>query len=106
MGINLSSTFTRLLWRLDYLIRGESHMARGLSDRDIALFISVRTVQTHLAHIYTKLGVHSRTEAEAAVPCAPVGFLKINQISNLTDTAIRHSSLMSGIIRGLYCERG
>lgn len=42
-----------------------SHLARGLSDRDIAqtLFISVRTVQTHLAHIYTKLGVHSRTEA-------------------------------------------
>lgn len=40
-------------------------LARGLSDRDIAqeLFISVRTVQTHLAHIYTKLGVHSRTEA-------------------------------------------
>ncbi len=40
-------------------------LARGLSDRDIAqeLFISVRTVQTHLAHIYAKLGVHSRTEA-------------------------------------------
>lgn len=40
-------------------------LARGLSDRDIAqtLFISVRTVQTHLAHLYTKMGVHSRTEA-------------------------------------------
>lgn len=40
-------------------------LARGLSDRDIAqeLFISVRTVQTHLAHIYGKLDVHSRTEA-------------------------------------------
>lgn len=40
-------------------------LARGLSDRDIAqqLFISVRTVQSHLEHIYGKLGVHSRVEA-------------------------------------------
>ncbi len=40
------------------------HLARGLSDRNIAqtLYVSVRTVQTHLAHIYEKLGVHSRTE--------------------------------------------
>lgn len=42
-----------------------AHLARGLCDRDIAqaLFISVRTVQSHLAHIYAKLRVHSRTEA-------------------------------------------
>ena len=40
-------------------------LARGLSDQDIAqsLLISVRTVQSHLAHIYAKLNVHSRTEA-------------------------------------------
>lgn len=40
------------------------HLAQGAGDKDIAqaLFISVRTVQTHLAHIYEKLGVHSRTE--------------------------------------------
>lgn len=40
-------------------------LARGLSDREIgqSLFISVRTVQTHLENIYTKLSVHSRTEA-------------------------------------------
>lgn len=39
-------------------------LARGLGDRDLAqtLFISVRTVQTHLSHIYAKLGVHTRTE--------------------------------------------
>ena len=42
-----------------------AHLARGLSDHDIAqtLFLSVRTVQSHLAHIYAKLNVHSRTEA-------------------------------------------
>jgi NarL family two-component system response regulator LiaR len=42
-----------------------AYLARGLSDREIgqSLFISVRTVQTHLENIYAKLGVHSRTEA-------------------------------------------
>lgn len=42
-----------------------AYLVRGASDRDIAqaLFLSVRTVQTHLAHIYDKLKVHSRTEA-------------------------------------------
>ena len=54
-------------------------LSRGLSDRDIAqaLFISVRTVQTHLAHIYTKLGVHSRTEA--AVLAVRAGWFSENQ---------------------------
>ncbi len=39
-------------------------LAQGLSDRDIAqaLFISVRTVQTHLAHIFDKFHTHSRIE--------------------------------------------
>jgi NarL family two-component system response regulator LiaR len=39
--------------------------AKGISNKDIAeqLFLSPRTVQVHLGHIFTKLGVASRTEA-------------------------------------------
>lgn len=39
----------------------------GLGDRAIAeaLFISVRTAQSHLAHVFTKLGVSNRTAAVA-----------------------------------------
>ncbi len=54
-------------------------LARGMSDRDMAqaLFISVRTVQTHLAHIYEKMGVHSRTEA--ALMAVHAGWLSAAQ---------------------------
>ncbi|MGD1996451.1 MAG: response regulator transcription factor [Anaerolineae bacterium] len=39
--------------------------AQGITNYDIAqqLYISVRTVEAHLTHIYNKLGVSSRTEA-------------------------------------------
>ncbi|WP_165960568.1 LuxR C-terminal-related transcriptional regulator [Actinocrispum wychmicini] len=41
--------------------------ARGLSNRQIAdlLVISIRTVGNHLNHIYTKLGINSRSELAA-----------------------------------------
>ncbi len=40
-------------------------LADGLSNKAIAarLYLSVRTVEGHLAGLYTRLGVHSRTEA-------------------------------------------
>ena len=42
-------------------------LAEGRSDREIgaALFIGPRTVQTHVANIFAKLGVHGRAEAAA-----------------------------------------
>jgi DNA-binding NarL/FixJ family response regulator len=39
-------------------------IAQGASNRNAAtaLFVSVRTVETHLATIYRKLGIHRRAE--------------------------------------------
>ncbi|HEY1273435.1 MAG TPA: AAA family ATPase [Thermoleophilaceae bacterium] len=39
-------------------------VAEGRTNREVAatLFVSERTVQTHLSHVYAKLGVRSRTE--------------------------------------------
>lgn len=63
MNDYLTGYLTRREWEVLRLV------ARGHSDKSIArlLLISRLTVRKHLEHIYTKLGVHSRTEAVAAV---------------------------------------
>jgi DNA-binding NarL/FixJ family response regulator len=75
-----SSSYELSLRQEDFSPREQevlSCLTRGMSDRDIAqtLFISVRTVQTHLAHIYEKMDVHSRTEA--ALMAVHAGWLSL-----------------------------
>jgi DNA-binding NarL/FixJ family response regulator len=55
--------------------------ARGLSNQDIAseLYLSLRTVQAHLGHIFNKLQVGSRTEA--VVHAIKEGWITIDDIS-------------------------
>ena len=42
-------------------------LTQGLPDKEIgeALFIGTRTVQTHVANLFAKLGVNARAEAAA-----------------------------------------
>lgn len=57
-----STDFTALTEREEQVLQ---LLAQGLSNKEIAarLYLSVRTVEGHLAHAYAKLDVHSRTEA-------------------------------------------
>lgn len=50
------------------------HVVKGLSNREIGklLFVSARTVETHLSHLYVKLGVSSRVELTGMVMRSPV----------------------------------
>ncbi len=52
-------------------------LAQGMSNREIAnaLFISEHTVRNHLGHVFSKLGVSSRTQA--VVRAGQVGWLRL-----------------------------
>lgn len=75
-------------------------LSLGASDKAIAqqLYLSVRTVQSHLAHLYQKLGVRSRTEA--VLVAIRAGWLPdINptgsrEFSKCTEGDPRHSALV------------
>jgi DNA-binding NarL/FixJ family response regulator len=43
--------------------------AQGLTNREVAqaLFVSLRTVETHLTHAFQKLGIDSRTQLAEAL---------------------------------------
>jgi DNA-binding NarL/FixJ family response regulator len=55
--------------------------AKGMSNQDIAdsVFVSRRTVQTHLANIFRKMDVSSRTEA--VLRSIKTGLLSIDDLS-------------------------
>jgi NarL family two-component system response regulator LiaR len=68
----------------DYLSERELEVlklaAKGMSNKEIAsqLALSVRTVQSHLGHIFDKLGVSSRTEA--VLRALKEGWISLEQI--------------------------
>jgi len=56
-------------------------VTRGQTNREVAaaMFVTENTVQTHIRHIFQKLGVRSRTELTALLLGAPAGTVSLAQ---------------------------
>jgi len=66
-GLDLLAPYRELLFGQPHRCLPVDHTVRGATNRQTALdmFISVKTVQYHLTHIYAKLGIRSRSELAA-----------------------------------------
>lgn len=70
-------------------LRVALQVAEGLTNQEVAarLFLSPKTIDVHLSHIYGKLGVHSRTSLARLIHS---GVVQADQATNEADATAAH----------------